>query len=389
MLNILSMYPNQFFLPMLLLLGQAACTTSNSEQSAKNPDADSLPTVLNVPVEKVSPVAKTDTTAHDTDDPAIWINPDDPARSLIIGTDKEIDGGLYVFDLQGKMIPEKNVLGLQRPNNVDVEYGLMLNGQPTDIAVTTERFTHRLRVYALPDMEAIDGGGIPVFEGETGEEYRDLMGISLYKRSADDNIFAIVGRKTGPTDSTYLWQYRLEDNGQGQVQAELVRKFGAFSGIHEIEAIAVDDALGYVYYSDETVGVRKYYADPERGNAELALFATEGFTEDHEGISIYTLPDGTGYILISDQQANRFHIYTREGSEGDPHAHQLLKIIETETLESDGSETVATSLGPDYPHGLFVAMSEGKTFQIYRWEDIAGSDLRMIKEDSAWLVPPE
>nr|WKN40379.1 phytase [Tunicatimonas sp. TK19036] len=338
--------------------------------------------MLSVPVEKVSPVAKTDTTAHDTDDPAIWINPNDPARSLIIGTDKEVDGGLYVFDLQGKMIPEKNVLGLQRPNNVDVEYGLMLNGQPTDIAVTTERFTHRLRIYALPDMKAVDGGGIPVFEGETGEEFRDLMGISLYKRPSDDSIFAIVGRKTGPLDSTYLWQYRLEDNGQGQVQAELVRKFGAFSGIHEIEAIAVDDALGYVYYSDETVGVRKYYADPERGNAELALFATEGFTEDHEGISLYTLPDGTGYILISDQQANRFHFYTREGSEGDPHAHQLVKIIETETRESDGSETVAIPLGPDYPHGLFVAMSEGKTFQIYRWEDIAGDDLQMIEADT-------
>ena len=277
------------FLLTCLLAGTIAC--SHSEQDASQETTDSLAThSLNVPIAKVEPTATTDTTVHDTDDPAVWINPEDPSQSLIIGTDKEADGGLYVFDLQGNMIPEKNVLGLQRPNNVDVEYGLMLNGQPTDIAVTTERLTHQLRIYSLPDMKPVDGGGIPVFEGETGEEYRDLMGISLYKRPSDNAVFAIVGRKTGPRDGTYLWQYALEDDGQGHVKATLVRKFGAFSGKAEIEAIAVDDALGYLYYSDETVGVRKYYADPEKGNEELALFATEEFTEDHEGISIYARP---------------------------------------------------------------------------------------------------
>ncbi|MFA0965048.1 phytase [Roseivirga sp. BDSF3-8] len=373
---------------LLLLAALAACTPSGSEQRQDKNDSESpdtaTPTALttpDVPVVSVTPSAYTDTTAHDTDDPAIWVNPEDPARSLIIGTDKEAGGGLYVFDLDGKIVPGRSVLGLERPNNVDVEYGLMLNGQPTDIAVTTERYTHKLRIYSLPDMQPVDGGGLPVFEGETGAEYRDLMGIGLYKRPSDGTIFAIVGRKTGPTDGTYLWQYRLEDNGSGQVSATLVRKFGNFSGRHEIEAIAVDDELGYVYYSDETVGVRKYYADPEQGNEELAMFATEGFAEDHEGISLYTMPDGTGYILVSDQQANRFHIFTREGYKGNPHDHRLVKIIETETLESDGSETVSVNLGPAYPHGLFVAMSEGKTFQLYPWEVIAGDELKVRSQD--------
>ena len=46
---------------------------------------------------------------HDTDDPAIWINPADPAKSLIIGTDKDDDGAYYVYDLDGKIIEEKTV----------------------------------------------------------------------------------------------------------------------------------------------------------------------------------------------------------------------------------------------------------------------------------------
>ncbi|MFY7786627.1 MAG: phytase, partial [Thermoflexibacteraceae bacterium] len=78
------------------------------------------------------------------------------------------------------------------------------------------------------------------------------MGISLYKNKAG-KIYAIVGRKSGPTDGSYLWQYLLEDNGAGQVKATLVRKFGVYSGKKEIESIAVDDELGYVYYSDEGV----------------------------------------------------------------------------------------------------------------------------------------
>ncbi len=312
---------------------------------------------------------------HDTDDPAVWINYANPSESLILGTDKDEDGALYVYNLEGKVIEEKVVRDLKRPNNVDVEYGLLINGKKVDIAVVTERFTSNLRVYSLPDMTAIDNGGIPMYEGEDGLEYRDLMGIGLYKRKSDDAIFAIAGRKNGPTDGTYLWQYLLEGTDEGTVKATLVRKFGNYSGVKEIEAIVVDDSLGYIYFSDEQVGVRKYYADPEMGDQELALFATEGFADDHEGISIYAASGGKGYILVSDQGANKFHIFTREGTDENPHDHQLVKIIDASTESSDGSETINYPLMPHFPNGIFVAMSEGKHFQLYGWEQIAGDDL--------------
>ncbi len=324
----------------------------------------------------LKPVIVTEPVQFDSDDPAIWIHPGDPAQSLIIGTDKEANGGLYVFDLKGKIIPEKCVRPLQRPNNVDVEYGLLLGGRPVDIAVTTERLLNRIRIFSLPDMKPVDGGGIEVFAGET---QRDPMGIALYKRPADGRIYAIVGRKDGPTDGRYLWQYLLEDDGTGTVKATRVREFGLYSGKKEIEAIAVDDELGYVYYSDEQIGVRKYYADPDHAGAnnELAFFAREGFTSDLEGISIYTLPGGRGYILVSDQQANEFHIFKREGEPGLPHQHTLVKVIKTSTRESDGSEVTSAALGPAFPNGLFVAMSDNKTFHYYDWRDIAGAELEM------------
>ncbi len=315
------------------------------------------------------PVIVTEPVKYDSDDPAIWIDSSDPSKSLVLGTDKEEDGALYVFDLQGKIVELKVVRSLKRPNNVDVEYGLLLGGKSTDIAVVTERFTHKIRIYSLPDMRPVDGGGLDMFVGETGTDYRDLMGIALYRDTAG-TIFAIVGRKNGPKDGSYLWQYRLYDRGDGKAGAELVRKFGVFSGTKEIESIAVDDVMGYVYYSDEGIGVRKYYADPTKGNAELAVFGKGDFSVDNEGISFYSTTDSTGFILVSDQGVNRFNIYPREGKAGNPHDHTLIRSIPLSTLESDGSDMVSIPLNGTFKKGLFVAMSTDKTFQYYRPEDL-------------------
>jgi 3-phytase len=340
-----------------------ACNNSRQQTAAGTDTTARIPEVL-------KPAIITDTVANDTDDPAIWINAADPSQSLIVGTDKDENGGLYVFDLTGKEIKSKTIKGLKRPNNVDIEYGLLLNGISTDIAVVTERFTHKLRIYSLPDMRPVDNGGIPVFEGETQPEFRDLMGIALFK-NAGGKIYAIAGRKTGPTDSSYLWEYELSDNGKGYVKATLVRKFGKYSGVKEIESIAVDDRLGYVYYSDEGEGIRKYYADPSKGNEELALFGKGLFKEDNEGISIYASTDTTGYILISNQQANTFMVFNRESSDNQqPQQHKFLVEIPFSTLESDGSDVTSIPLNASFPKGLFVAMSNGKVFHYYDWKEI-------------------
>jgi 3-phytase len=223
-------------------------------------------------------------------------------------------------------------------------------------------------------MQPIDGGGLPVFANDTLPEYRDLMGIALYK-AGNGKIYAIAGRKTGPTDGSYLAQYELSDDGKGKVQANEVRRFGKFSGKNEIEAIYVDDVAGYVYYCDEGVGIRKYFADPAKGNEELALFGTNGFTEDHEGISMYATSDSTGFILVSDQQAQSFRIFTREGTKGNPHDHVFLKSVKVSALESDGSEMTSVPLG-EFRKGLFVAMSTDRTFHYFKAEDILGDLLK-------------
>ena len=325
---------------------------------------------LDGPPGGLQPVRVSDRVRYDSDDPAIWVNSADPSASLVVGTDKHSDGALYVFDLEGQELAHKTIRGLQRPNNVDVAYGIILNGSPVDIAVVTERERQRLRLFALPTMDAVDGGeGIPVFVGESD---RRVMGIGLYRRPSDGETFAIVSRKSGPSGS-YLWQYRLHDDGTGRVVGTQVRSFGIFSGSGEIEAIAVDDELGFVYYSDELAGIRKYHADPNHPDAatQLAFFGRNDFARDREGISIYDLGDGPGYLLISDQQSDSMNIYAREGGPGGPHDHQLVKTVRLAASRSDGNEVTSRALSPLYPGGLFVVMSDDRTFHYYSWRQIA------------------
>ena len=143
----------------------AACGTPATPPEELSDSAEGSPIV--VAEGALSPIVITEETKHDPDDPAIWIHPTDPSQSLIVGTDKNPeDGALYVFDLDGKNLPEKTVRPLLRVNNVDIEYGLPLGGEMVDIAVTTERGAKKIRVYSLPDMKEIDNGGIEVFTGE-------------------------------------------------------------------------------------------------------------------------------------------------------------------------------------------------------------------------------
>ncbi len=357
---------------LIATLSITACAPADAptEPAPVPPDMRPAGSTANAPI---APVLVTEPVTKDSDDPAIWLYPDDLSQSLILGTDKV--GSIFVFDLDGKIIPEKTVTGLGRINNIDVAYGVALAGDTIDIAVATDRNANLIRAFRLPDMAPIDNGGIEAFEGEP-PELRRPMGLALYTRPTDGAVYAIVSRKAGP-DGGYLWQYRIEDDGTGNLRCAKVREFGSFAGTKEIEAIAIDQELGYVYYSEEDVGVHKYFADPDApdANVELALFGTDGFTEDREGISIYKVNDGTGYILVSDQQANAFRIFRREGEPGDPHDHRALKVVFVSTNESDGSEVTNAALDDRFPSGLFVAMSDNRTFHYYSWDDIAGDDL--------------
>lgn len=316
----------------------------------------------------VRPKLETDPVTADSDDPSIWIHPTDRSKSLIIGTDKvESTGGLFVFGLDGKV--RQHISGLDRPNNVDVEYGFSLAGASVDLVVATERNKNRLKVYRVDANSGtlVDvSGATEVFSNETGD-LRAPMGVTLYKRPKDSAIFAIVSPKEGPNQG-YLGQYRLQANSAGTVDLVEVRRFGNFSGSGEIEALYADDSLGYVYAADEAFGIRKYLADPdlENANREVASFGHELYQGDREGMAVYATGPKTGYLISSNQLEgnSEYLLYDRQAP------HNYIGKIRLGADATDGLDVTSTRL-PGFRKGLLVVMnSKDRNFLIADWSDI-------------------
>lgn len=306
---------------------------------------------------EISPDIITESTQHDTDDPAIWVNKSNTAESIVFGTDKDTDGAIYAFDLDGKIIEEKTIRNLQRPNNVDVAYDVRLNDTTvTDILIFTERERQQIRVFSVPGMQPLDNGGFKVFTDFDRDEMNLPMGISVYRSPKTGKSYAIVGRKNGPA-TDYLHQIELVPGGD-HFQFDLVRKFGNFSGKKEIEAIAVDHENGFIYYSDETHCVRKYHAEPDMGNVEIACFGGKTFKRDIEGIAIAAFEDKDGYIIVSDQQRGTFNFFSRKDN-------RFAFAQNLGTTGTDGIEVYTGYLNERFKNGLFVAMNDKQNFYFY------------------------
>lgn len=338
---------------ILFLISASACHQKSSES-----------------IIELTPEVITEKVNFDTDDPAIWYNESEPERSLVLGTDKDPNGALCVFDLKGKRIDSLSIRNLNYPNNVDVQQAILCdNGQRIDIAITVERPLSLMRVFRLPDMKPIDGGGFRVFEGQQPEQARWPMGVAIYYDHHEDCAYVVLSRKTGPTDGTYLWQYALHFYREDSMSVKHVRSFGEFSGEPgEIEAILVDDKRGEIYYSDEAKGVMVYHANKDSGNQKIRSFGLEGFKEDREGIAMAE-NDADAYIFVSDQAAHAFHVYS--GKTG-----KFIRKIHLAAKETDGIEICSKSFGDLFPNGIFVCMSDDRTFQFY---DL-GKILKLIRE---------
>ena len=114
------------------------------------------------PFAEVTAVAETPAVEEDNaDDPAIWVDHRDPARSLVVGALK--DFGLGVYDLSGRELqriaPQPTPEGAAAPsrfNNVDIVRGFRLAGRSVDLAIVSDRGLDRVR--DLPDRRLRPAG---------------------------------------------------------------------------------------------------------------------------------------------------------------------------------------------------------------------------------------
>lgn len=318
--------------------------------------------------------------ANDPFDAAIWLDGDDANKSLIFATERtQAMGRLYSYDLVGQNRQSSNLL--MQPGLVDIKTGFALGGQTLDLVAVAEAGAAHVRIFTLDrasgQMTDITGF-TDVFKDRTGDSAIPV-GVALYRRASDNAGFVVVSPLSGPV-TNYLYEYRLEYVA-GKVNLTYARRFGEFStivtpGDADVKGLLVDDAAGYLYYTDKAFGIRKYLADPDAPNAdaELAVFGKSEFAGGRNGLALYEKPDGSGYLLSVDQSASqsRVLLWSRTGVAANPHNQPLVSTLNLNADFIDGIAVTSAPLGSRYPSGLLVVSNRsGKNFLYYDWQQIA------------------
>ncbi len=309
-----------------------------------------------VAVVSVPAVAETDPvdTANDAaDDPAIWRNPRDPAKSLVIGTDKK--AGIHVHDLSGKRL---SFTPAARLNNVD----LRDLGGGMVIAAASDRADVAQAHVALFRLDTAAARLVPLgrYAVGVGEAY----GMCLWRRARDHALFGFVVLKDGRID-----QVAIDVTGAAP-KVTLVRslKLGTQS-----EGCVVDDRTGVLYVAEEDVGIWRFDADPAGSSAPVALAKVDGvnLVADAEGLALAPQGARGGYLIASSQGDSTYNVYRLCDD-------RLMGRFRIEggaidgTSETDGVEVAVGDFGPAFPRGVMVAQDgdnapETQNFKLVSW----------------------
>ncbi|KAF0865967.1 phytase [Pseudomonas sp. LD120] len=294
------------------------------------------------------------------DDPAIWVHPQQPSLSRVLGTNKK--HGLLAYDLQGKLLQE---LAVGRLNNVDVRPNFKLGQQTVDLAVASNRDRNSLSLFAIDRTsgELREAGEIPT-------PLKAIYGLCLFQ-PASGEIYAIANDK----DGTFV-QYRLSAPS-GSAQGELVRQFKVAS---QPEGCVADDQRQRLFLGEEDVGVWALDARPEQPATLHRVIKVGGLLQaDVEGLALYQ-SNARDYLVISSQGNDSYLVLDAEP----PFAsHGAFRIGLNAAAgidgasETDGLEVTSANLGGPWSQGLLVVQDGRKrmpeqtqNFKFVPWAEV-------------------
>lgn len=340
-------------------LGLAPGTPQPAQPVAAAPLAVVTPTAETVPVPSYGDAA---------DDPAIWAHPTDPARSLVLATDKK--SGLHVYDMQGKVL---QYLPDGKMNNIDLREGFVLGGKEVVLVTASDRTRKAIAIYRL-DTQA--RRLVDVADGMQPTDLDDPYGLCMYRSAASGKTYVFINSGEGP-----LNQWELVDAGNGRVRAVLVRELMFET---QTEGCVADDAAGVLFINEEDVALWKLSAEPD-GGSERSAIARVGenpaIKDDLEGIGLYDLGGGRGYLVLSSQGNDTYAVYRREGDNA--YVGSFAVVADGARgidgiSETDGLDVSSRNLGPGFEHGAMVAQDgrnvlpiENQNYKYVSWDAIA------------------
>ena len=320
----------------------------------------SLPPVL----VSVKPAVQTEVVMSQgdaADDPAIWVHPQTPALSRVLGTNKQ--QGLEVYDLQGKRVQH---LPVGRLNNVDVRPGFELGGRTVDLAVATNRDHNSLSVFSIDRAT-----GTVQAAGEIATPVTDIYGLCLFKAPSGE-IYSFANDK----DGTFV-QHRLYAKGD-KVEGELVRQFKVAT---QPEGCVADDRNQRLFIGEEDVAVWAVDARPDQPATLTSVIKVGGpVHDDIEGMGLYQT-EKDNYLVISSQGNDSYVVVDAEP----PYALRGAFRVGVNAAagidgasETDGLEVTSANLGGAWSKGMLVVQDgrkrmpeQAQNFKYIPWGEVA------------------
>lgn len=390
------------------LIPLAAALLLLSACAKDEPPVAAIPLVK--PVAETAPGLPDSGVKGDADDPAFWLHPDDPGKSLVITAVK--GAGLRVYDLSGNLVQRIDAVPDGRYNNVDVAYGLKRpDGSAVDVAVASDRGRDKLVIWAidpanptapLSDVSDPNQGQVfptrlaPDGKGDMENPVADqasAYGLTLWQDKMTGEVRAVVAQR----NAARLAEQRLVVRPDGTVGHERTRHWDfptrhkgqdltvendddpALDWQLQFEGLVVDADAGILFAGQEDVGLWRVNlttgkADDQpfyetRGSAKSPFNNPDSrVARDVEGLALYRGADGTGYLIASSQGDahgdvkapdaagldDSFALFERGGQNRYLGSFKLTANGPIDAgQECDGAELVSLPL-PGYPAGLLI-----------------------------------
>lgn len=359
------------------------------------------------------------------DDPAIWVSPSRPAKSVVLGALKH--GGLTVFDLTGKELQHVATPPAGRFNNVDLVTGVWIGGKRRDLAVVTDRGLDKLRVYSVDQRGAdaknkvltdVTSPTAPlVFSKNPAEveEQRTAYGVAVLNLGGQ--AFVAVSRRS----ETRIGLFRLVADRTGKIgyqavkQLELPSTFRLSNGSTwspcedpgdrpQVEGMVFDQTTGTLYAAQEDIGVwriplagKPVLLEKTREFGQSAAYdevteecaptgpiskdSGKHLSADAEGLTIAYR--GAAKTLYASSQGDSTFAAYRITARGLDYRNGF-EVVDGRAADgvqhSDGAAVTTKPLGPLFPHGLLAVHDgdntpgdgdrEGTNFKLVRLETL-------------------
>jgi len=257
-------------------------------------------------------------------------------------------------------------------NNTDLRTRFKLGGEDVVLVTASDRTHDSVAIYRLDTAAA---KLIDVADGKQAADLGDPYGLCMYRNPDNGKTYVFVNNKDG-----LMRQWQLVADG-GRVHIDQVRQFRFDS---QVEGCAADDASGSLFVDEEDAALWAMSAHADGGDKMTAIDRVAdnpALKSDLEGLGVYDLGDGTGYIVISVQGNDTYAVYRLEGKHeylgsfavvADP-ARGIDGISQT-----DGLDVTSRNLGPGFEHGAMIAQDgrnvmpqQNQNYKYVSWDAIA------------------